>query len=65
MIDRVIENNRDVLILIARILMMSLFVISGLGKITDFTGTVSYMQYVHAPLPQVAAGVAIVTHSGS
>ena len=60
MIDRLIENNRDALILVARILMMSLFVISGFGKITDFTGTVNYMQYVHAPLPQVAAGVAIV-----
>ena len=60
MIDRLIERHRDVLILVARVLMMSLFVISGFGKIADFGGTVDYMQYVNAPLPQVAAVVAIV-----
>lgn len=60
MIERLIERNRDVLILIARVLMMSLFVVSGFGKLTDFAGTVNYMQYVNAPLPQVAAVVAIV-----
>lgn len=60
MIDRLIERNRDALILIARILMTTLFVISGFGKLTGFDGTVQYMQHVHAPLPEVAAGVAIV-----
>ena len=60
MLDRWVEKHRDALILIARILMTMLFVISGYGKLTDFAGTVNYMQYVHAPLPQVAAVVAIV-----
>lgn len=60
MIDRLMERNRDTLILVARILMTTLFVVSGYGKLTDFTGTVNYMQYVHTPLPQVAAVVAIV-----
>lgn len=59
MIDRLIERHRDALILLARILLTVLFVISGFGKLTDYTGTVSYMTYVGAPMPSVAAGVAV------
>lgn len=59
MIDRLIERHRDALILLARILLAALFVISGFGKLTDYTGTVSYMSYVGAPMPSVAAAVAI------
>jgi putative oxidoreductase len=59
MIDKLIERNRDALILLARVLLMALFVISGWGKLTDFAGTVHYMEYVHAPMPSVAAGIAV------
>lgn len=59
MIEKLIERHRDALILLARILLTALFVISGFGKLTDFKGTVSYMEYVHAPMPAAAAAVAI------
>ncbi len=60
MIDRMIERYRDVLILVARVLLTVLFVLSGFGKLTDYAGTVGYMAHVGAPLPSVAAVVAIV-----
>src|SRR5690606_31077661 len=59
MLDGWVERNRDGLILLARILLMVLFVVSGWGKLSDFQGTVGYMASLHAPLPQVAAGVAV------
>ena len=59
MIEKLLERHRDALILLARILLMALFVISGFAKLTDFAGTVHYMEYVHAPMPSVAASVAI------
>lgn len=60
MIDRMIERYRDVLILVARVLLTVLFVLSGFGKLTDYAGTVGYMAHVGAPLPSAAAVVAIV-----
>lgn len=59
MFDTLIDRNRDVLILIARIALMLLFLMSGWSKLTDFQGTVGYMTSLHAPLPAVAASVAI------
>ena len=59
MIEKLLERHRDALILLARILLMALFVISGFGKLIDFTGTVHYMEYVHAPMPSVAAAIAV------
>jgi len=59
MLDGWVERNRDGLILLARILLMVLFVVSGWGKLSDFQSTVGYMASLHAPLPQVAAGVAV------
>lgn len=52
------QNNE--IILIARILLMILFLITGWAKLTGFSGTVSYMASVGAPLPEVAAAVAVV-----
>lgn len=60
MIDGWIERNRDLLILVARVLLTVLFVISGFGKLTDYSGTVGYMNHLGAPLPSLAAAVAIV-----
>lgn len=59
-----IERWRDELILLGRILMMVLFVMSGWGKLTGFQGTVGYMTSTGAPMPEVAAAVAVVMEFG-
>jgi len=43
------ERIRDEAILIARILLIVLFIIFGWGKLTDYTGTAGYMARVGAP----------------
>ncbi|CAJ0700335.1 Inner membrane protein YphA [Ralstonia edaphis] len=62
--DAIIQRWRDELILLARILMMVLFVMSGWGKLTGFHGTVGYMASTGAPMPMVAAAVAVVMEFG-
>jgi putative oxidoreductase len=47
------------LILAARILLMLLFLLSGIPKLTGFSGTVGYMASTGAPFPPLAAIVAI------
>lgn len=59
-----IERWRDELILLGRVLMMLLFLISGWGKLTGFSGTVGYMGSVGAPMPMAAAAVAVVMEFG-
>ncbi len=53
------ERVRDEVILVARILLIVLFVVFGWSKLTDYAGTVGYMARTGAPLPSVAALVAI------
>jgi putative oxidoreductase len=55
-----VEQIRDEAILVARILLIMLFVVFGWSKLTDYSGTAGYMAQVGAPLPSVAALVAIV-----
>jgi putative oxidoreductase len=55
----IFEQQRDGLILVARILLMILFVISGWGKLMHLSGTVAYMASEGAPLPTLAAGIAV------
>ncbi|HWV07068.1 MULTISPECIES: DoxX family protein [unclassified Ralstonia] len=62
--DAFIQRWRDELILLARILMMVLFVMSGWGKLTGFQGTVGYMTSTGAPMPMVAAAVAVIMEFG-
>lgn len=62
--DAFIQRWRDELILLARILMMVLFVMSGWGKLTGFQGTVGYMASTGAPMPMMAAAVAVVMEFG-
>ncbi len=62
--DAFIQRWRDELILLARILMMVLFVMSGWGKLTGFQGTVGYMTSTGAPMPMAAAAVAVVMEFG-
>ncbi|MEA5669352.1 DoxX family protein [Stenotrophomonas sp. ATCM1_4] len=59
MIDRFVERNRDGVILVARILLMALFISSGISKLANFSGTVAYMGVLHAPLPELATSISI------
>lgn len=51
---------RDPLLLAARLLIAWLFVLFGWSKLIGFGGTVAYMQHTGAPLPALAAVIAVV-----
>lgn len=55
-----LEGSRDGMILLARILLMVLFVIFGWGKLMGFSATVAYMDSVGLPLPTVTAAVTVI-----
>jgi putative oxidoreductase len=54
------ENQKDAVVLVARILLMVLFVIFGWSKLTGFAGTVAYMTSTGAPVPELSAVIAVV-----
>jgi putative oxidoreductase len=54
------DRLSDIIILVARILLVVLYVVFGWSKLSDYSGTVTYMAQVGAPIPSVAALVAIV-----
>lgn len=54
------ENRKDELVLVARILLMALFVMFGWSKLTGFSGTVAYMTSTGAPAPELSAVIAVV-----
>ena len=49
----------DELILAARLLLATLFLIFGWRKLRDHSGTVNQLVQLHAPMPTVGAAVAI------
>ena len=53
-------NRKDELLLLARILLMVLFVKFGLDKLTGFTATVTYMTSTGMPLPGLLTLIAVV-----
>ena len=53
-----INGINDELILAARLLLATLFLIFGWRKLKDFSGTVSQMAQLGVPVPILAAGVA-------
>src|SRR5215469_16148370 len=53
-----IKGVDDALILAARLLIAALFLIFGWRKLKDFSGTVSQMVQLGAPMPVLAAAVA-------
>ncbi|MEE1888916.1 DoxX family protein [Pseudomonas carassii] len=55
-----LDGQRDVILLLARILLMILFVLSGWSKLSGFEGTVGYMTSLGAPAPMLAAAVAVI-----
>jgi putative oxidoreductase len=60
MTDLGAERIRDEGLLIARILLAVLYLVFGWGKLTDYSGTVVYMTQTGAPLPPIAALIAMV-----
>jgi putative oxidoreductase len=55
---------QDTLALIGRILIATLFIPAGFGKLMGFAGTVGYITSAGLPLPQVAAAIAIIVELG-
>lgn len=55
-----LEGQRDLILLLARIFLMILFLLAGWGKLTGFDGTVDYMTSLGAPAPMLAAVVAVI-----
>ncbi len=53
-----IDGINDELLLAARLLLATLFLIFGWRKLRDFSGTVSQMAQLGVPMPVLAAGVA-------
>ncbi len=54
------RSSRSLLLLIARIAIVVLFIIFGYPKLTGFSGTVQYMTSLGAPMPMLAAIIAVV-----
>lgn len=55
-----LEQQKDPLLLVARVLLMVLFVLFGWQKLTGFSGTVVYMTSAGAPAPTLSAIIAVV-----
>lgn len=54
------EQRKDEVILVARVLLMVLFVYFGWQKLAGFSGTIAYMASVGAPAPTLSAIIAVV-----
>ncbi|WP_233884136.1 MULTISPECIES: DoxX family protein [Paraburkholderia] len=52
--------GNDVVLLVSRVLLTSLFILFGWSKITGFSGTVDYMAHVGAPVPMLSAVIAVI-----
>lgn len=55
-----LEGRKDGMILLARLLLMVLYVIFGWSKLIGFSDSVAYMTSVGVPLPTVTAGIAVI-----
>lgn len=55
-----LDGWRDEVLLIARILLVILFIWGGWGKLSGFSDTVTEMASVGLPIPTVAAAVAVI-----
>ncbi len=55
-----LQGSKDEMLLVARVLLMLLFVIFGWGKLTGFSGTVAYMTSVGLPMPSVTAVITVI-----
>ena len=59
MFNDLVVEYRDVLILLARVLLMVLFLVTGWKKLTNFSATVSYMASTGSPIPKLSTVIAI------
>lgn len=55
-----LAGSKDGWILVARVLLMILFVVFGWSKLTGFSGTAAYMTTAGVPLPTISAAVAVI-----
>lgn len=53
-------TNQNAMALVGRVLLALMFLLSGIGKIGGFDGTVGYISSVGLPLPSVLAAGALV-----
>ena len=53
-------TNQNAIALIGRVLLALMFLLTGIGKIGGFTGTVAYISSVNLPLPSVLAAGSLV-----
>ncbi len=58
-------TQKDWAALIGRVLLALMFILSGWGKLTDFSETVGYIASKELPLPQVLAIIAILIELGA
>lgn len=54
-----INGANDALILVARLLLATLFLIFGWRKLRDYSGTIDQMTQLRAPMPVLASAVAV------
>ncbi len=55
---------KNPLALVGRLLLASLFLPAGIGKLTGFAGTVAYISSAGLPMPALAAAVALIVEIG-
>ena len=60
MLNDLILAHRDVLILLARVLLMALFLTTGWKKLNNFSATATYMAATGSPVPKLSAIAAII-----
>jgi putative oxidoreductase len=58
------KERSDGMALVGRILLASLFIWSGWGKLNDFVGTAGFIGSQGLPMPQVLAAIAIAVELG-
>lgn len=57
-------HSRDTALLVARLLMASLFLLAGFDKATNLSAATAYMATTRAPMPEVAAALAAAVELG-
>src|SRR5579859_7655957 len=55
-----LAGSKDGMLLLARLLLMILFVIFGWSKLIAFSDTAAYMGSVGVPMPSVTAAIAVI-----
>jgi putative oxidoreductase len=55
-----LAGSKDGMLLLARLLLMVLFVIFGWSKLASFSATAAYMSSVGVPMPSISAAIAVI-----